>query len=88
MYSVMMAYFVFCKGQYLNLFCDDGVFIYLCCSLFRDKPEVRFAAEDGTEHSVWPVRDPVDVFAIQRAFEGVKTTYIADGHHRSASAFR
>jgi len=30
----------------------------------------------------------VDVFALQRAFESVKTTYIADGHHRSASAFR
>lgn len=49
---------------------------------------MQFRAEDGTEHSVWAVRDPVDVFAIQRAFESVKTTYIADGHHRSASAFR
>ncbi|CAB1100002.1 unnamed protein product [Ectocarpus sp. CCAP 1310/34] len=54
----------------------------------RDTPEVQFRAEGGTEHSVWVVRDPVDVFAIQKAFEGVKTTYIADGHHRSASAFR
>lgn len=53
-----------------------------------ENPEVRFQAEDGTEHSVWPVRDPVDVFALQRAFEAVKNTYIADGHHRSASAFR
>lgn len=54
----------------------------------RENPEVRFRAEDGTEHSVWPVRDPVDVFALQRAFETVNNTYIADGHHRSASAFR
>ncbi|CAM9572596.1 unnamed protein product [Scytosiphon promiscuus] len=51
-------------------------------------PEVHFRAGDGTEHAVWPVRDPVDVFAIQGAFESVKATYIADGHHRSASAFR
>lgn len=60
----------------------------LCFLVVRDKPEVQFTAEDGTEHSVWPVRDPVNVFAIQKAFEIVKTTYIADGHHRSASAFR
>lgn len=56
--------------------------------LTRTPPEVRFSAEDDVEHCVWPVRDPVAVFAIQKAFEGVSTTYIADGHHRSASAFR
>lgn len=55
---------------------------------FRGDPEVNFMAADGVEHCVWPVRDPVVVFSLQRAFEAVQSTYIADGHHRSASAFR
>ncbi|CAN0078260.1 unnamed protein product [Ascophyllum nodosum] len=54
----------------------------------RCEPEVRFVSEDNIEHSVWPIKDPAKVFAIQRAFESVSSTYIADGHHRSASAFR
>lgn len=62
--------------------------LFAVMTIASENPEVRFRAEDNTEHSVWPVRDPTAVFAIQKAFEGVTTTYIADGHHRSASAFR
>ncbi|CAN0178298.1 unnamed protein product [Pylaiella littoralis] len=72
---------------FLTYRADEGV-DEIVQKMTQDKPEVQFTAEDGTEHSVWPVRDPVNVFAIQKAFEIVKTTYIADGHHRSASAFR
>ena len=51
--------------------------------------ETSFVAEDdGIEHLVWPISDEPTVSAIRRAFESVRYTYIADGHHRSASAFR
>jgi len=37
-------------------------------------------------HHIWTVKDPADIVAIQRAFEGIDHLYIADGHHRAAAA--
>ncbi|MFT7623617.1 MAG: hypothetical protein ACI9WU_002800, partial [Myxococcota bacterium] len=39
-------------------------------------------------HTLWVVSDTADVAAIQQAFAGVDALYVADGHHRTASAFR
>lgn len=44
-----------------------------------------FTAPDGVRHTVWTVPDPS---ALARAFGGVPHSYVADGHHRSASAWR
>lgn len=50
-------------------------------------PEVDFTAEDGVGHSVWVIRDPSANREIERIFtEEIPCTYIADGHHRTASA--
>jgi uncharacterized protein (DUF1015 family) len=51
-------------------------------------PHVDFTADDGIGHTVWVVDDPQQVAALQAAFAAVPVTYVADGHHRSASAFR
>ncbi|MDD9942757.1 MAG: DUF1015 family protein [Myxococcales bacterium] len=48
-------------------------------------PLYDFEAEDGVRHTVWAARDAE---AYRAAFEGVATAYVADGHHRSASAAR
>ncbi len=46
-----------------------------------------FTAEDGIQHTVWIVSDSEVVEEITRLFkEEVPCTYIADGHHRAASA--
>lgn len=51
--------------------------------------ETSFVADDdGIEHLVWLVNDEPTVSSIRRAFESIRFSYIADGHHRSASAFR
>jgi uncharacterized protein (DUF1015 family) len=50
-----------------------------------DRPLFHFNAEDGVTHTVWPVKD---ASAYVRAFAGIDRAYIADGHHRSASAAR
>jgi uncharacterized protein (DUF1015 family) len=51
------------------------------------EPLYAFTAADGIEHTVW--RASVDVAeAIVRAFADVPALYIADGHHRAASAAR
>jgi len=48
-------------------------------------PLFDFAAADGVRHTVWRVPDPA---GLVRAFERVPHAYVADGHHRSASAWR
>lgn len=47
-----------------------------------------FTSEDGITHRVWCIRADVDITAIQNAFAGISQIYIADGHHRCASAVR
>ena len=51
-------------------------------------PVYDFTAEDGITHRVWVIDDADDVECIRREFEQVETIYIADGHHRCASAVR
>ena len=46
-----------------------------------------FTAEDGIQHTVWAVTDTQIIEQITDLFEKeVPCTYIADGHHRAASA--
>ena len=51
-------------------------------------PVYDFTAEDGITHRLWVIDDADDVNRIRREFEQVETIYIADGHHRCASAVR
>jgi uncharacterized protein (DUF1015 family) len=50
-------------------------------------PLVDFTALDGVRHAIWQV-DPKMVPAFVDAFKSVDALYIADGHHRAASAAR
>jgi uncharacterized protein (DUF1015 family) len=51
-------------------------------------PEVDFTADDGIGHALWVVAEDDEVAALRDAFAAIDATYVADGHHRSASAFR
>lgn len=56
---------------------------------WKDKhaPVYNFTAPDGIQHAVWVVNEGEVVDAITAAFaQQVPCTYIADGHHRAASA--
>ena len=48
-------------------------------------PLYDFTAPDGVRHTVWDVREPG---SLVDAFAAVPLAYVADGHHRSASAWR
>ncbi|MGH7400493.1 MAG: DUF1015 domain-containing protein [Candidatus Rokuibacteriota bacterium] len=48
-------------------------------------PLYDFATADGVAHTVWRLPDPRPY---QRVFGGVARAYVADGHHRSAAAWR
>jgi len=54
----------------------------------KETPLYNFVASDGVKHTVWKIDNRSDIEAISRAFERVERLYIADGHHRAASAVK
>ena len=54
----------------------------------KRKPVYDFKAEDGIRHIVWVIDNPIIIDEITELFKDVKSFYIADGHHRSASAVK
>ena len=55
----------------------------------KEKPPVYdFTADDGIIHRVWIIDDEESVAAIRDGFAKVDSVYIADGHHRCASAVK
>ncbi len=51
-------------------------------------PLYDFVSEDGIAHRVFVVDDAGDMQDIADAFAGMESIYIADGHHRCASAVK
>jgi uncharacterized protein (DUF1015 family) len=54
-------------------------------TVIATEPEHDFTAADGVRHTVWRISDPGPWLD---AFREVPHAYVADGHHRSASAWR
>ena len=53
----------------------------------KNSPEYDFTANDGIKHTVWVINRDDVINSITNLFETkVPNTYIADGHHRAASA--
>ncbi|HMF94834.1 MAG TPA: DUF1015 family protein [Vicinamibacterales bacterium] len=50
-------------------------------------PLLDITAADGVQHTIWPVRG-ADCDGLLSAFTRIPSLYIADGHHRAASAAR
>ncbi len=51
-------------------------------------PVYDFVSEDGISHRVWVISDKDDITKILKAFSEINEIYIADGHHRAASAVK
>lgn len=51
-------------------------------------PVYDFTAADGVRHAVWKIAEKEKIQVIQQAFEKIQEIYIADGHHRAASAVK
>ncbi len=53
----------------------------------NNKPVYNFIANDGIQHSIWIIDTDTEINSITDLFKTkVPFTYIADGHHRAASA--
>lgn len=69
----------------LLTFRDEARLAGLIAEAIRGPELYDFTAADGVRHQVWRIADPgpwVDAFA------AVPVAYVADGHHRCASAWR
>ncbi len=54
----------------------------------RKDPIYKFKAEDGVEHIVWIINDDNAIDNVSNIFKNINSLYIADGHHRAASAIK
>ena len=63
----------------INRIVDDTV---------KQEPEFDFVSEDGIGHKGWRISDEGTVDKLEQAFKEIPAIYIADGHHRAASAVK
>ncbi|KEI99095.1 chromosome partitioning protein ParA [Clostridium botulinum A2B3 87] len=54
----------------------------------ENKALYDFVAEDGVRHTVWQIDDENTTKEICHIFKSIPSVYIADGHHRAASAVK
>jgi len=54
----------------------------------KKKPVYDFVSDDGVRHTVWVIDDESVISLISEKFLEVPSLYIADGHHRNASAVK
>lgn len=56
-------------------------------AVVREKaPEYDFVADDGFGHHFWLIDDPQKIQRLIELFDALPSTYVADGHHRTAAA--
>ena len=67
---------------------DKGIHDIVASYVEKETPIYDFTAVDGIAHRVWKIAKKEDVDAIYQAFQNVQQIYIADGHHRAASAVK
>ncbi len=51
-------------------------------------PVYQFVSPDGIGHAVWVIAEDADIQQVADGFRKVESIYIADGHHRAASAVK
>lgn len=52
----------------------------------QKRPLYRFTSWNRDKHTLWRMKDEAEIKWLQQQFEAIPSLYIADGHHRSASA--
>ncbi|MBR6274951.1 MAG: DUF1015 domain-containing protein [Lachnospiraceae bacterium] len=57
-------------------------------SVMKNEKLYGFTSDDGITHNVWRISDKSEIDTIRRNFEETESIYIADGHHRAASAVK
>ncbi|MFD1014955.1 DUF1015 domain-containing protein [Winogradskyella rapida] len=66
---------------------DNAVIAAIIKDTQKGYAEFEFTMTYRDTHYLWKVEDPKTIGIIQEEFKKMKTVYIADGHHRSASSY-
>ncbi len=80
-----------CKAQTGPIFLAyraDDVIREILARTKKEQALYDFTTQDTITHRVWCIRNDADVQAIENAFAKIGQIYIADGHHRCASAVK
>ncbi|MCK5918871.1 MAG: DUF1015 domain-containing protein [Cocleimonas sp.] len=75
-------------GPVLLAYPDAPVVDDILATATAGEPDMQTTADDGVEHALWVISDDAIIQQLTDAFDAMKAIYIADGHHRSASASR
>lgn len=67
---------------------SNDVINFIVDKVKRTEPLYDFVSDDSISHRVWIISDSDDISSIQNAFSTINSIYIADGHHRCASAVK
>jgi uncharacterized protein (DUF1015 family) len=67
---------------------DSTTLDNLIISQTEKEPLYDFVSEDGVRHTVWTTDNAFIDSQIEEAFKNLNALYIADGHHRCASAVK
>ena len=52
----------------------------------KEQPIYHFSTTNKETHTLWKIANEIEILWLQNQFENIPELYIADGHHRSASA--
>jgi uncharacterized protein (DUF1015 family) len=75
-------------GPVLLAYPDAPIVDEILSAASYGEPEMQTTADDGVEHTLWCISDQAAIDTLTQAFDDMNAIYIADGHHRSASASR
>jgi len=51
-------------------------------------PTVDFTGWNGVQHTLWRINEPLELNRAESVYDEIGAFYVADGHHRAASAWR
>jgi uncharacterized protein (DUF1015 family) len=75
-------------GPVLLAYRSDPAVKTILTEVTSAKPEYDLVADDGIGHTVWLIDNQTIIDTLTEIFDATEAMYIADGHHRSASASR
>ncbi len=65
---------------------DNDKINKIVAEICKKEPVYNFTTEDKITHKVWVISDDNTIKMLEEEFKNIPLLYVADGHHRSASA--
>ncbi len=75
-------------GPVLLAYPDESIVDGILATVSTAKPDMDVTTDDGIHHTLWVIDDDSIIAQLTTRFDTMHALYIADGHHRSASASR